>query len=192
MNCLENYYKNSLLMNLCGEYKNAWKAAKGSKEQLIRLSLCQQAIPHVCNFAYMGKGLTRDYLLSEFTEEINGKVHMDCDSVQGYSYRLFVGFEGKIDTHTDVTSLMWCHNASILVPKYKCPVIYVSNKSNIHVECEGFNYLRIYLMDESTVTVDSKDMGTVAIIYKYSDECRVNEAGSNKCKINQFRKEVRL
>lgn len=192
MNALDNYYKNALLANLCGEYKSLWRKAGKDKEELVRLALCQQSIPHAVTFAYEGKGLTKDYLLGEFGGYINGVVHYDCDGVKGYSYRLFVNYTDKIMESTDVTSLMWCDGTEIYVPRYKCPILYVSNKSNIHLNTDGFNHIRVYLFDESEITVEDLDEESVVVVYKYSDKCKVSKGKYCLGKVNEFRKEIRL
>lgn len=192
MNALDFYYKNALLNNLCGEYKNDWKAAKNNKEKLVKLALCQQSIPHVATYAYEGKGLSKDYLLSEFKDYINGTILQDCDDVKGYSYRLFVGYMDDIMEQSDVTHFMWSNVSSIVVEKYKCPTLYISNKSKVCVSCDGYNYIRVYLFDESELVIDDLDSESVVIVYKYSDKCKVTKGKYCIGKVNEFEKTLRL
>ena len=193
MNALDFYYKNALLNNLCGEYKNDWKAAKNNKEKLVKLALCQQSIPHVATYAYEGKGLSKDYLLSEFKDYINGVIHYDCDDVKGYTYRLYAGWCGdEIMEQADVTHFMWSNVSSIVVEKYKCPTLYISNKSKVCVSCDGYNYIRVYLFDESELVIDDLDSESVVIVYKYSNKCKVTKGKYCLGKVNQFEKSIRL
>lgn len=193
MNALDRYYKNALLNNLCGEYKNDWKAAKNDKEKLVRLALCQQSIPHVATFAYNGIGLTKDYVMGEFADYINNVIHYDCDNVKGYSYRLYAGWDGdEITEQTDVTHFMWSNVSSIVVEKYKCPTLYISNKSKVCVSCDGYNYIRVYLFDESELVIDDLDSESVVIVYKYSDKCKVTKGKYCLGKVNEFEKQLRL
>lgn len=192
MNALDFYYKNALLNNLCGEYKNDWKSAKNNKEKLVKLALCQQSIPHVATYAYEGKGLSKDYLLSEFKDYINGTILQDCDNVKGYSYRLFVGYTDDIMEQTDVTHFMWSNVPFFVVEKYKCPTLYVSNKSNVCVSCDGYNYIRVYLFDESKLVIDDLDNESVVIVYKYSEKCKVTRGKYCIGKVNEFEKRLRL
>ena len=193
MNALDFYYKNALLNNLCGEYKNDWKAAKNNKEKLVKLALCQQSIPHVATYAYEGKGLSKDYLLSEFKDYINGVIHYDCDDVKGYTYRLYAGWCGdEIMEQADVTHFMWSNVSSIVVEKYKCPTLYISNKSKVCVSCDGYNYIRVYLFDESELVIDDLDSESVVIVYKYSNKCKVTKGKYCIGKVNEFEKSIRL
>lgn len=192
MDRLETYYKNSLLANLCGEYKKKWRKLKGDKEGLVRMSLCQQSVPHLVTFAYEGKGLTKDYLLSEFKDYINGVIHHDCDEVEGYDYALYVGYEEDIAVKVDVLSLMWCEDTRVIVPTYKAPVIYVSNKSKVNLVCDGFSYVRVYLFDESELTISDTDEHTDVIVYKYSDKCKVSKDRYCLGRVSDFHKTLRL
>lgn len=192
MNALDFYYKNALLNNLCGEYKNDWKAAKNNKEKLVKLALCQQSIPHVATYAYNGKGLSKDYLLSEFKDYINGTILQDCDDVKGYSYRLFVGYTDDIREQADVTHLMWSDIPIYVVERYKCPIIYLSNKSKVSLIADGYNYIRVYLFDESELVIEDLDEESTVIVYKYSDKCKVTKGKYCLGKVNEFDKQLRL
>lgn len=195
MNEIQNYYKNSLLSDLCGEYKGRWQSSMDDKEELLKLALCQQSIPHVATFAYRGKGITKDFVLKEYADFINGYKVYDCDGVHGYSYSLYVDYDYDNDlvVDTDVSHIMWTVGATVVVPMTKCPVIYVSNRSKLHLVGEGFNSIKIYLFDESEVTLEDIDTDSDILIYKYGKDAKV-EIGkycltkSVKC----FDKELKL
>ena len=122
-----SFRKNALLNNLCKEWDNMWKSCKDNKDKLVRLVLMQQSLPFFADYCYRGKGLSRKYILDNFSEQINGVVHHDCDEVKGYDYSLFVDFNNEISCVVDVMSLMWCDVPRLQIRKYKAPVIYVSN-----------------------------------------------------------------
>lgn len=186
------FQKNALLNNLCGEWKNMWKACKNNKEQLVRLSLMQQSIPFFASYCYNGKGLSKDYLLSEFKDYINGTILQDCDDVKGYSYRLFVGYTDDIREQADVTHLMWSDIPIYVVERYKCPIIYLSNKSTVSLIADGYNYIRVYLFDESELVIEDLDEESTVIVYKYSDKCKVTKGKYCLGKVNEFEKQLRL
>lgn len=192
MDRLETYYKNSLLSNLCKEYKGMWQKLNKDKEGLVKMSLCQQAIPHVVTFAYEGKGLTKEFLLAEFADQINGVTHHDCDEVKGYDYSLYVGYTDEISGSVDVCSMMWCDIPQYVVKARKCPILYISNKSKVNLVCEGYSYVRVYLFDESELTVEDTDENTDIIVYKYSEKCSVNEGQFCLGRVNEFEKQLRL
>ena len=167
------FQKNALLNNLCGEWKNMWKACKNNKEKLVRLSLMQQSIPFFASYCYNGNGLTKEYILSEFKDYINGVVHDGCDGIDNYTYRLFVAYTDEIITYADVTHVMWSNINPYVVERYKCPILYVSNKSKVRIAADGYNYIRVYLFDESELVIDDLDDESTVIVYKYSDKCKV-------------------
>lgn len=194
MNALEEYYKNSLLNNLCGEYKNRWRAAGQDKLELLKLSLCQQSLPHVCTFAYVGKGLTKDYIKANFKEYINGYTVENADGVGGYTYGLFVDydFDNNLVVDKDVCSLMWCRNTDVVVPATKCPVLYVSNQSDVRIVCEGCNLVRVYLFDESAVTLEDIDEESTVLVYRYSDKATVSNGRFALGKSKIFDKKLKI
>ena len=191
---LFNYYKSALSDNLCSEYKGMWQSAHDNKEKLMRLAMSQQAIPHVATYAYQGRGLSKEYLLREFAHYINGYTISDADEVDGYTYGMYVdwNYANELVIDKDVIHIMFTRDANVLVPKTKCPVIYVSNKSNVHIVCEGFNMPKIYLFDESQVMIDEMDAESQAIIYKYSDKCSVCLGKYCLGDVREFTKQLKL
>lgn len=192
MNEMMFFQKNALLNNLCGEWKNMWKARKNNKEQLVRLSLMQQSIPFFASYCYNGNGLSKDYILGEFKDYINGKILQDCDDVKGYSYRLFVGYTDDIRPQADITHLMWSDIPIYVVERYKCPILYISNKSTVSLIADGYNYIRVYLFDESELVIEDLDEESTVIVYKYSDKCKVTKGKYCLGKVNEFEKQLRL
>lgn len=194
MNDIDRYYKESLLANLCGEYKGEWKRAHSDKEKLVRLCLRQQAIPHVATFAYNGKGLTKEFVAKEFADYINGYTVHDADGVKGYTYGLYVDwdYENDIDVNVDVCSVMWTVGANIVIKETKCPVLYVSNRSNVHLVCEGYNSVNVKLFDKSRVTIEDLDENSTVVVYKYSDDASVELGKYCFGKVKIFNKTLRL
>ena len=173
------FKKNALLGKisaepLCMQYKQAWRTCGNDKELLVRLALSQQSIPYLSHACYEHLGLTKEYILENFSEYINGKrMFNDVEGVNGYTYQLYVAFNGDLKAVADVTSLMWCSSTQVLVSATKCPVFYISNSSNVHISCDGYNSPKIYLFDDSVVTIDDVDETCDIIIYKYSDKASV-------------------
>lgn len=180
---------------LCAEYKSEWRKILNDKEKLVSFVLRQQSAPYFAHHCYMGKGLSKEYLLTEFKDYINGYTIQNADGVDGYSYGLYVGYDydNAIVMDKDVAHILYTDDATIVVPETKCPVIYVSNKTNIHLICEGYNSVKVYLFDESTLIIDDTDEDCSVTTYCYSDVCKVYQG--KFClskKIKTFRKEIRL
>ena len=176
MDALNRYYKESLLDGLCNEYRGYWQASKNDKEKLVKLAMKQQSIPHVATYAYEGRGLTKDYIISTFGYYINGYTIRDADSVNGYTYGLYAGYnyDNDIMLDKDVIHVMWCDNLRIIIPQTKSPVIYISNNSQVNIVCEGYNHPHIYLFDKSKVVFEDVDTESSAIVFRYSKESIVN------------------
>lgn len=196
---LFNFYKNALggaiSAPLCAEYKGYWQAAKNDKEKLVQLAMSQQAIPYFASYCNMKLGVTKDYILSNFGKYINGYTIHDADGVDGYTYGLYVDWDYDADLEIDknVSHIMWTKGANIVVPQTKCPVIYISNGSDLHLICDGFNSVKLYLFDNSRVTIDDCDDTCDILVYKYSDKCVLERGRYCLSKdIYEHRKELRL
>lgn len=194
MDRLNEYYKNALMGNLCKEYKYEWQRAMTDKESLVRLAMAQQAIPHMATYAHMGKGLTKDYIKQTFKDYINGYTLHDADGVDGYTYGLYVDYDpyGDITVDKDVIHIMWTIGTTIIVPKTKCPTIYLSNRSDIHLVCNGYNNVHVYMLDDTRLTIEDADEESTVTVFKYSDKCRMEQGRFCMAKVKEFNKELRL
>ena len=193
---LFNYYKNAMLDDhLCEEYKGIWQACGEDKEKLISLAMQQQVIGHVATYAYLGKGITRDFVLREFGDYINGYILHDCDNVEGYTYGMFVDYQCS-DYHrlvTDVSHFMWTNDVRLIVSPTKCPIIYVSNGSKVSLVCEGYNFVKVYLYDESEIILEDVDVDCAVSVYKYSDNAKVERGAFAFTKeLKVFDKEIKF
>jgi hypothetical protein len=179
---------------LCSEYKSAWRKCGNDKEMLIRLAMRQQSLPYFSTACYEKLGLTKEYIKENFNEYINGKILEDCDGVKGYTYALYVdwNYDNDLEIKTDVSSLMWCVDTNVIVPKCKCPTIYVSNKSKVHLVCDGYNTINVKLFDESELIVEDMDASSEVAVYKYSDKAKVEEGKFCLKEPKVFNKKLRL
>lgn len=179
---------------LCAEYNKDWRVCGEDKEKLVGLCMRQQAIPYFATYCHQGKGLSKDYILQEFGEYINGYTLHDVEGVEGFTYGLYVDYDYDNDllVDKDVIHIMHTVGSSIVVSRCKCPTIYVSNRSKVHLVGEGFNTIRVYLFDESEVTIEDIDEESRVTIYKYSKDCKVNEGKFCIGKVDEFQKELRL
>lgn len=190
---LFNYYKHALSNGLCSEYKGRWRACHDNKEQLVKLVMAQQSLPHFIHYCYNGIGLSKEYIQETFGDYINGNaVINDADGVDGYTYSLYVGFKGVFKAAVDVLSFMWCNNTNVTVKTSKCPVIYVGCGSHIRLLLDGYNCPHIYLFDDSNVTIEDADEDSKVVIYKYSDKAQVELGKYCLADVRVFNKELRL
>ena len=190
---LFNYYKNALTNGLCNEYKDRWRACGTSKDALVKLVMEQQSIPHFITYCHNGMGVSKEYILENFKEYINGNTKInDADGVHGYTYGLYVAFKGVFKADMDVLACLWCSNTTIEIKTAKSPVIYVGANSHVNLSLCGYNCPRVYLFDESTVNIDESDENSNVIIYRYSDKANVYLGKYCLAKTKIFNKELKL
>ena len=194
-----NFNRNALLGNisgqpLCADYKAAWRKCGNDKEMLVKLALQQQSQPYFSTACFKNLGLTKDYIKKEFKDYINGYVVNDADGVKGYTYGLYVDwdYENDIDVNVDVCGIMWTVGANVVVQETKCPVLYVSNRSNLHLVCEGYNSVNIKLFDNSKITIEDLDENSNVVVYKYSDSASVELGKFCLGNVKVFNKKLRL
>lgn len=194
MDDMNRYYKEALLDNLCAEYKGYWQASRNDKERLVRLVAQQQSLPHFITYSYNGKGLSRNYITENFADYINGNhVIVDADGVDGnYKTELYVGFNGILSPADDILAFMWSSVPQLEIKATKAVKMYAGCKSDVHIACDGYNYVTVMLFDESKVTLDDVDENSYVVVFKYSDKCEVNTGKYCFGNIKQFRKELRL
>lgn len=194
MDELFKYRKTALVNGLCGEYKGFWQAAGNDKEKLVKLALSQQALPHFITYCNNGDGLSKGYILENFAEYINGKATIqNADGVDGYTYQLYVAENGILSPSADVSAYMWCNDTTLETKATKCPVFYIGCGSHVRLVLGGYNAIKVYLFDESTIDIEEADDTCSATIYKYSDECMVNKG--IYClseRIKEHKKQLRL
>lgn len=198
MDKLLEFKKNAILgkisgQPLCEEYKAALRKCGNNKELLVRLALMQQCTPYLSHACYEGMGLTKEYILNNFGELINGKrTFENVEGVDGYTYQLYVGYDKDFEITADVTSLMWCNGSQIVIKPTKCPTVYISNKSKVRLVCDGYNTVNVKLFDESEFIVEDMDENSEVVVYKYSDKAAVEEGKYCFGKVKVFNKELRL
>ena len=197
MDELTDFKKNALrgviTAPLCADYRKEWLACGNDDEELMRLALRQQSLPYLITHCNNGYGMTKGYIKKRFGKWLNGHVFDGCDGVDGYTYSLYVDSKGILSPVTDVTAFMWCNTLSLEIKATKCPIFYVGCDSHISISCDGYNTVKIYLFDESTLDVYDADETGEVIIYKYDREAGVTcgeFATSGSVKV--FNKELRL
>jgi hypothetical protein len=179
---------------LCAEYKTEWRKCGDDKEKLVKLVMRQQSLPYFITHCYQGKGLSKEYIIKNFPDSINGKRPiLDADKVSGYTYSIFVAFDGVCKPDNDVSAFMWCNDTTLEINTAKCPVIYVGCGSELHLVCDGYNSPKIYLFDDSKLVIDDADDTSSIIVYKYSDNASVDVGKyCTTQNLKVFQKELKL
>lgn len=190
----KNALQGVLTNPLCADYRNEWRRCGDEKDKLVRMVMRQQSLPYFITHCDKGKGLSKQYILDNFGDYINGKRPiLDADDVKGYSYGLYVAFDGVFKAVDDVLAFMWCNSPHVEIPKTKCPVFYCGCNTEMHLVCDGYNSPKVYLFDNSKLIIDDADDSSQIVVYSYSDTADVE--GGKYCttkNIKLFRKELRL
>ena len=179
---------------LCADYKNEWRGCNNEKEKLVKLVMRQQSLPYFITHCHQGKGLSKEYILSEFGDFVNGKRQiLDADNVSGYTYSIYVAFKGVCKPDNDVSAFMWCDNTTLTINTAKCPIIYVGCGSELHLVCDGYNSPKIYLFDDSKLIIDDADDTSSIIVYNYGKNACVDVGKfCTTQNLRVFSKELRL
>ena len=179
---------------LCEEYRDEWRRCGDNRKKLISLAMRQQAIPYFASACYRGLGVSKNYLLTEFKDLVNGYTLHDVEGVQGFTYGMYVDYDydNDLEVSCDVSHIMWTVGANLVIPTTRCPTIYLSNRSNVHLVGEGFNTVNIKLFDKSKITIEDLDEESEVVVYKYSDDAKVELGKFCLGSVKTFNKELRL
>ena len=193
MDFKKNALRGVIAAPLCADYRKEWMACGEDDEELVRLALRQQSLPYLITHCGYGYGMTRSYIKKRFEKWINGHVFDGCDGVAGYTYSMYVDFKGILSPVTDITAFMWCNDMSLEIKATRCPIFYVGCDSHISLSCDGYNTVKVYLFDESTLEVYDADETCDVIIYRYGEDARVMRGEyAQHDNIKVFNKELRL
>ena len=194
MNEMQNYYKHALLNGLCSDYKGRWQVAMKDKEKLFNLAMCQQSLPHMCTYAYKGDGLTKEYIEQQFGDFINGKyTSIDADGVIGnYKTQMYVGYSAHLSLSNDVTAFLWCDVPTLQFEAIRAEKIYVACKSKVNISCDGYNNIVVMLFDESEIVLDDIDEDSTILVYRYSNNSKVEKGKYCFGRVKVFDKELVL
>ena len=191
---LFDFVKNAYTSGLCDEYKDEIRKCHEDKQRLVELAMRQQSIPYVATKMHEGI-ITKEYLQKSYGGFLNGFILKDCDGVNGYTYSWYLDYDYDNDlvVDVDVAHISYTVGANIVIPSTKCPILYISNRSNVHLICSGYNTIKIYMFDKTRVTIEEADNDSTILVYKYSDACKVEYGKYCLCdKIKCFNKELRL
>ena len=74
----------------------------------------------------------------------------------------------------------------------KCPLLYVSNHSDIHLSLDGYSTVIVYLFDDSKVTIEESDELSKVNVYSYSEDTVVEQGKHCLGNVRVFEKQLRL
>ena len=134
--------------DLCATFNDMWSTIN-THEDFVRFSLNPKSISYVALSTYEGWGLSTDFIEKEFSKYINNpNVSLDNGN-------LFCKANEKYTVFSTENNIM-DSTGVFIVPKTKCPIFHVNNKSNVEINCEGMNIVKIYLYDISSVNINIK------------------------------------
>lgn len=132
--------RNALMMGLCGQYKDKWNGC-ANKRQLVDMALDSNGIEFMADSIAFSWGLSKDYLLREFGEFMNG--FYQCRE-KGYTSEMYIGAHGVISVKSTLILVGYCDDLEIEIPEHSVCRIYVCGSSKVRIEnkgrCELYEY----------------------------------------------------
>ena len=127
------------MLGLCGQYKSMWDACR-SKKDLIDMALDANGVEFMADSIEFGWGLSKEYLMKEFGDFVNGKYQRNKG---GYKSRMYVGYKEDITIDSTITLLVGC-KGKVIVPCGMVGNIYICGGCDIDVKNDGVVYLYAY------------------------------------------------
>src|SRR5574344_512659 len=192
MDSMSKFKKEARKRRLCSSFAILWGQCK-TKEDYVKLSLIPQSIPYVATSSYEGWGLSTDDIYNNFGHIINGKKTIkNIDGIENTKGALFLRYDNKNKKiRENIIHIMETLNSTFVVEKNQCPMIYVSNNSNIKIEANGFNTISLFVFDNCFVDVSNIASNTKILITKYSSNCTV-VSNENNDNITYFNKPLNI
>lgn len=162
---IETFKKEALRRNLCRDFHSLWDQME-TKEDFLRFSLNPKSISYVALSTWEGWGLSTEYIKKEFSKHINGNKRADDNA------SLYCRAEGQHVVDCLENNIMDTAGVFI-VPKTKCPILHVNNNSDIDIDCEGMNVVKIYMYDKSKIRVKI-DSTCKVFVMLLSDNAEIN------------------
>lgn len=150
--------RKALAMGLCGDYKEKWGNSTTHRD-IIHLATDVNGADFLCASAEKGWGLSKDFILQNFPEYINGKYIARQGKDKGYTSEIFIGYSGKITARTTILIVLYS-DATVQVPKNHVCKIFAARNPNINIQCEGYCELINYTPEYD---VKKEGSGQVAI-----------------------------
>lgn len=192
------FKKNAILGNisgepLCQEYKDALRGCGNDREKLMKLALRRQSIPFVMHACKNNMGLTKEFLLTNYGDLLNGNyTGIDVDGVQGgYTTQLFVGYDSNIYEVADTMAFIGS-NVDMDIRSTLCPTLYVGCNTMLHLFLDGYNTISVYLFDNSKVVIEDADVSCNVVVRKYSKESSVEKGKYCLCGVREYNKDLRI
>lgn len=132
--------RDALMMGLCDEYKDKWDKCS-TKRDLVKMALDSNGIEFMADSIAFGWGMSKEYLLKEFGEFMNGL--FICDE-GGYTSEMFVGAHGVVKSRSTLMLVAYCDDLEIIVPENTFCRIYVCGGSKVYMNSFGVAYLVVY------------------------------------------------
>lgn len=140
---LIDFKKQSMLHNLCADYKGVWDSCK-THEDLFNLSTDSNSAEWMAKSYSEGWGLSKEYLKDQFSDFINGKYIRDKE----YTSSMYVDFKGEIkgEKLTSVLILLEC-DVDIVIPERFPIQIHCGGKCSIRFSGKGTAYVHKHSFD---------------------------------------------
>lgn len=138
--------RKAIAIGLCQDYKEKWNNSTTNKD-LADLALDINGADFICASVEKEWGLTKEFILNNFTQYINGKYI--AGQRKDYTSEIFVGYNGEITARTTILIILYS-NAIIHIPQNHACKIFAAKNSMINITCDGYCELINYTPTQHT------------------------------------------
>lgn len=156
MNSLLKFKRFSEQLNICARYRREWDKSTNLQD-IMDMALSAQGVEFTCDACAFKWGLSRDYILNNVGDYINGRYQRNKD---GYTSEMYVADKGEKTLRSTLNLLIGC-NGTVIVPKFHICKIYVC-ESDISLHSIGKCELYIY-GDNCKVDIPEESSANVTI-----------------------------
>lgn len=132
--------RKSILMGLCEKYREKWDAC-ASKKQLVDMALDSNGIEFMADAIAFGWGLSKEYLMQEFGEFMNGFYRRQ---EEGYASEMYIGAHEVLSAESTLLLIGYCDDIEIEIPEHAVCRIYICGGSSVRIENNGKVELLVY------------------------------------------------
>lgn len=125
--------RKALENGLCDKYKVIWDGCH-TKRDLVNTALDSNGVEFMADSIAFGWGLSKEYLMREFGEYMNGYYQR---SKGGYTGELYVGAHGVVKLKSTITLVAYCDDLEIDVPEHFIGQVYICGGSKVRIENMG-------------------------------------------------------
>ena len=140
---------------ICDKYREKWDSCK-YKRDIVKIATDAQGVEFFADSIAFGWGLSKEYILREFSAFINGN-YLVIEN--GYTSEMFIDApQANIKPRSTISLFAWC-NCTLTLRKGFIGKIYVCGGSNITIKGEEGAKCELYVIgNDNTIKITDVDV----------------------------------